>query len=88
MDNKQLIGQYCQQFKMGGIIGRIDQLVREAEANASGYLDYTARLLGTEAEHLERNDIKKRLKTAKPPRSCDLSTYLITVLITGCRRPV
>ena len=75
MDNKQLIGQYCQQFKMGGIIHRIDQLVTEAETNATGYLEYTARLLGIEAKHREQNDIKKRLKTARLPRSCDLSTY-------------
>lgn len=75
MDNKQLIAQYCQQFKMGGIIHQIDQLVMEAEAKASGYLAYTAGLLGTEAKHREQNDIKKRLKTAKLPRSCNLNTY-------------
>lgn len=75
MDNKQLISQYCQQFKMGGIITRIDQLVMEAEASQSGYLDYTARLLGTEAEHRQHNDMKKRLKSARLPRSSDLSTY-------------
>ena len=75
MDNKQLISQYCQQFKMGGIITRIDQLVMEAEASQIGYLDYTARLLGTEAEHRQQNDMKKRLKSARLPRSSDLSTY-------------
>ena len=75
MDNKQLIGQYCQQFKMGGIMHQIDQLVMEAEASSSGYLEYTARLLGTEAEHRDQNDIKKRLKTARLPRFCNLSTY-------------
>src|ERR1700712_4463075 len=75
MNNKQLIGQYCQQFKMGGIVHRIDQLVIEAEANATGYLEYTAKLLSTEAEHRQQNDIKKRLKTARLPRSCDLSIY-------------
>lgn len=75
MDNKQLISQYCQQFKMGGIITRIDQLVMEAEANQCGYLDYTARLLGAEAEHRQQNDMKKRLKSARLPRSSDLSTY-------------
>jgi DNA replication protein DnaC len=47
----------------------------EAEANATGYLEYTARLLGIEANHREQNDIKKRLKTARLPRSCDLSTF-------------
>ena len=75
MDNKQLVGQYCQQFKMGGIIHRIDQLVMDAESKASGYMEYTARLFSTEAEHREQNDIKKRLKTAKLPRSCNLNTY-------------
>ena len=62
MDNKQLIGQYCQQFKMGGILHQIDQLIMQAEANATGYLEYTARLLGAEAEHRQQNEIKKRLK--------------------------
>ena len=75
MDNKQLISQYCQQFKMGGIITRIDQLVMEAEASQSGYMDYTARLLSAEAEHRQQNDMKKRLKSARLPRSSDLSTY-------------
>jgi DNA replication protein DnaC len=75
MDNKQLISQYCQQFKMGGIITRIDQLVMEAETNQSGCMDYTARLLGTEAEHRQQNDMKKRLKSARLPHSSDLSTY-------------
>lgn len=75
MDNKQLISQYCQQFKMGGIITHIDQLVMEAEASQSGYLDYTARLLGTEAEHRQQNDLKKRLKSARLPRSSDLDAY-------------
>ena len=75
MDNKQLILQYCQQFKMGGISTRIDQLVMEAEVSQSGYMDYTARLLSAEAEHRQQNDMKKRLKSARLPRSSDLSTY-------------
>ena len=75
MENKQLVTQYCLQFKMGGLINRLDQLIKESEDNASGYMEYTARLLGIEAEHREQNDIKKRLKTARLPRSCDLGTY-------------
>ena len=72
MDNKQLISQYCQQFKMGGIITGIDQLIIEAERSQSGYMDYTARLLGIEAEHRQQNDMRKRLKSARLPRSSDL----------------
>ena len=44
MDNKQIIRQYCQQFKMGGIQAGLDQLIKEAEAHATGYLEFTARI--------------------------------------------
>jgi DNA replication protein DnaC len=75
MDNKQLISQYCQQFKMGGIMPQIDQLIQEAQSKETGYMEYTAGLFGTEAKHRQQNDIRKRLKTAKLPRTCDLGTY-------------
>jgi DNA replication protein DnaC len=75
MDNKELIKHYCQQFKMGGILAGLDQLLVNAEANSSGYLDYTSKLLGAEAAYRERNDVTKRLKAAQLPRSSDLDTY-------------
>lgn len=75
MDKKQMIGQYCRQFKMAGIPGGMDQLVREAEKDSIGYLDYTVKLLATEAKHREDNDIKRRIKAAQLPRSSDLGNY-------------
>ena len=75
IEQKQLIRHYCQQFKLGGIQPCIDDLINEAEAKALGYLDYTISLLGTEAAHRERNDLTKRLRMAKLPRSCDPDTY-------------
>ncbi|MEJ7740200.1 MAG: IS21-like element helper ATPase IstB [Chitinophagaceae bacterium] len=53
----------------------IDNLIIDAEANGLGYMDYTVSLLGAEAVHREQNDLTKRLKTARLPRSCDLGTY-------------
>jgi DNA replication protein DnaC len=75
IEQKQLIRHYCQQFKLGGIQPCINDLINEAEAKALGYIDYTVSLLGAEAAHRERNDLTKRLKMAKLPRSCDLGTY-------------
>ena len=75
MDKKQLIRRYCCQFKMSGIPAAIDQLVHQAETSATGYLDYTINLLGTEAQHREQNDIKRRMKVAQLPRSSDLDAY-------------
>ena len=79
MDKKQLIVQYCRQFKMAGIPGSMDQLVREAEKDSIGYLDYTVKLLATEASHREDNDIKRRIKAAQLPRSSDLGNYDYTL---------
>lgn len=75
IEQKQLIRHYCQQFKLGGIQPRIDSLVNDAEAKALGYIDYTLSLLSAEAAHREQNDLTKRLKTARLPRSGDLGTY-------------
>ena len=79
MDKKQLIRQYCRQFKMGAIAAAIDQLVADAQTNSLGYLDFTEKLLATEAAHREQNDVIKRLKAAKLPRSNDLGSYDHTV---------
>ena len=75
MDNKQLIGLYCRQFKMGGISTAIDQVVADAQINSIGYMEFTVKLLAAEAMHREHNDVIKRLKIAKLPRSSDLGTY-------------
>ncbi len=75
IEQKQLIRHYCQQFKLGGIQPRIDSLINDAEAKALGYIDYTLSLLSAEAAHREQNDLTKRLKTARLPRSGDLGTY-------------
>jgi DNA replication protein DnaC len=75
MDKKQLVQQYCRQFRMTGIATSIDQLIRQAESTSIGYLDYTVNLFGAEAQHREANDIKKRIKAAQLPRSSDLDTY-------------
>src|SRR5688572_4207675 len=75
MDNKELIRQYCHQFKMAGIQASIDQLIKDAETNATGYLEFTASILSAEATHRERNELINRIKAARLPRSSDLDTY-------------
>src|ERR1700738_4470820 len=75
MDNKQLIRQYCRQFRMGGIQSGLDQLIKDAETNATGYLEFTAKILQAEIAYRERNDLHNRLKVARLPRSSDLSAY-------------
>ena len=75
MERKEQINQYCQQFKTAGISAGIDKLIEHAQANSTGYMDFTLNLLKSEADHRHRNELIRRLKTAKLPRNSDLDNY-------------
>jgi DNA replication protein DnaC len=79
VDKKQQIRQYCQQFKTTGISAVIESLIREAEANGTGYMDFTLSLLKTEADLRHQKELARRLKSAKLPRNSDLKTYDYTL---------
>jgi len=79
MDKKQQIRQYCQKFKTPGIAANFEQLIAKAESNAIGFMDYTLGLLQTEADHRHENELRRRIKTARLPRSHDLDSYDHTV---------
>ena len=79
MDKKQQIRQYCQKFKTPGIAANFEQLIAKAESNATGFMDYTLGLLKTEADHRHENELRRRIKTARLPRSHDLDSYDHTV---------
>lgn len=53
----------------------LETVIKEAEGKASGFLEYTLRLLWTEAEHRHHNEVKRRRKAARLPRNCDLNAY-------------
>jgi DNA replication protein DnaC len=75
MEKKQIINTYCRQFKMSGMMASLDQALREAETGSVSYLDFTIKLLHSEALHREQRDAEKRLKTARLPLANDLSMY-------------
>lgn len=75
MEKQQQIKQYCQQFKTAGISTDIERLIKEAETNQSGFLDFTLNLLKAEADHRQQNELVRQLKSAKLPRYSDLDNY-------------
>lgn len=75
MNKKQLVQHYCNQFRLAGITANMDQLIRQAETDGIGYLDYTLNLFTAEAVRRQNNETTKRIKAAQLPRSCDLSNY-------------
>ena len=51
MEKKQLILDYCRQFRLSGIANGFDPVIMEAETQQISYIDYTVKFLNTEAIH-------------------------------------
>lgn len=79
MDRKEQIKQYCQRFKITGVSTHLDRTITQAEQKSLGFLDFTVSLFKTEAEHRHQNELRKRLKAARLPKTHDLNGYDHTV---------
>jgi len=79
MEKKQLIIDYCRQFRLSGIANNLDPVLTEAETEQMSYLDYTVQFLDTEARHRESRDLERRTKAARLPMLHDLDNYDFTV---------
>lgn len=75
METKEQITDYCRKFKTAGINNNLDELVREAEDKALGFMEFTLHLLKAEAAHRYQNDVKRRRKVARLPHCSDLDNY-------------
>lgn len=75
MDTKEQITAYCRQFRTAGISNQLELLVKQAEDDAVGYMEFTWLLLRAEAEHRHHNDVRRRRKAARLPRNSDLSCF-------------
>jgi len=79
MQQKEQIRQYCQRFKITGVSTHLDRTINHAERESLGFMDFTVSLFKTEAEHRQQNELRKRLKAARLPKTHDLNGYDNTV---------
>lgn len=75
MQQKEQIKQYCQRFKITGVSTHLDRTITHAEQKSFGFLDYTVSLFKTEADHRHQNELLKRKKAARLPKTHDLNSY-------------
>lgn len=75
MHQKEQIKQYCQRFKITGVSTHLDHTITHAEQKSLGFLDYTVSLFKTEADHRHQNELRKRAKAARLPKTHDLNSY-------------
>lgn len=74
-DKRKQVTDYCRQFKTAGINANIDQIIAEAESKESGFWDFTLRLLAAEAQHRHHNEVARRFKAARLPKTYSLDDY-------------
>ncbi|HMI65894.1 MAG TPA: IS21-like element helper ATPase IstB [Cyclobacteriaceae bacterium] len=72
---KEQIKQYCQRFKITGVSTHLDRTITHAEQKSLGFLDFTVSLFQTEADHRHQNELHKRQKAARLPKTHDLNAY-------------
>jgi DNA replication protein DnaC len=75
MDTKEQITAYCRKFRTAGISKQLELLVKQAENEAVGFMQFTLLLLRAEAEHRHHNDVNRRRKVARLPSNNDLDRY-------------
>lgn len=75
METKEQIIAYCKKIRTAGMSVHLDQIVREAENSAIGYMEFTLSLLQAEAEHRHQNEVVRRRKAARLPSFSDLDQY-------------
>jgi DNA replication protein DnaC len=75
MKIKTKIDQHCKQLRLSAIGGQVQQLADNAATEGISYLEFAARLLETEIEHRNQNDMLRKVKLAKLPASHELQAY-------------
>src|SRR5690625_2002970 len=75
MNKQEQIMAYCRQFRTTGIANELMDMIRTAEQQSTGYLEFTLNLLRAEAEHRQKNATQRRRKAAQLPTICHLKHY-------------
>lgn len=72
---KQIILDYCKQFKLSGMASHLDAVLQDAQSRQASYSDCIIKLLEKEAEVREAKAFARRLRAAKLPAGHDLDQY-------------
>jgi len=75
MKVKNKIDIHCKQLRLSAIGGQVQQLADKAATEGISYLEFAARLLETEIDHRNQNDMLRKVKLAKLPANHELKAY-------------
>jgi DNA replication protein DnaC len=72
---KETLRTYAQQLHLSGIGSSLDDLLIKVQQDQSSYLDFALNLLETEINHRNKQNLLRRLKSAKIPINNDLDSW-------------
>ena len=75
MDQIKQIKQNAEYLRLSMIRNQAEQIIRTAQIDKPGYLDFTYNLLEQEVLQRKQSDLERRLKLAHLPRHHDLAYY-------------
>jgi len=75
MKMKNKIDGYCKQLHLSALGAQIHKLSDQAASDGLGYLEFATKLLETEIDHRNENDMIRKIKAAKLPSAHELNGY-------------
>ena len=75
MKVKNKIGIHCKQLRLSAISEQVQLLADQAAEEGISYLEFAARLLETEINHRNQNDMLRKVKAARLPAMHELRAY-------------
>lgn len=78
MEQINRIKQYADHLRLTMLRNQVERFIYQAQIDKLTYLDYTYDILEQEVTQRQKNDLERRIKVARLPRSCNLETYDFT----------
>ena len=69
---------YAKALRLSNLRNNCSDLIHRAQIDKPTYLDFLMNILKSETQARQENDLKRRMRQAKLPRSCDLDRFDFT----------
>jgi len=75
MEKLNKIKTYMESLRLYASLGKLEELMQQAQKTKISYLDFTLLFLETEVERRKEKDLQRKLKIAQLPKYHDLNDY-------------
>lgn len=73
--NMEELRTYAKTLRLGNLRTKCSDIIHKAQIDSPSYMDFLADILREEVNVRQRNELTRRMRQAKLPRSCDLDSF-------------